>query len=87
MSQVNTCIYHKASLRENDRKDFLSEIEMMKKVAEGQNPHVVGLLGCITTKEPLTIITELIKYGDLLSYLSTSRRMVLYMYQIFHACY
>ena len=49
---------------------------MMKKVAEGQNPHVVGLLGCVTIREPLCLITEFIKYGDLLSYLRTNRRMV-----------
>ena len=50
---------------------------MMKKVAEGQNPHVVRLLGCITIKEPLTLIIEFVKYGDLLSYLRTNRKMVI----------
>ena len=34
-------------------------------IAEGQNPHVVGLLGCVTIREPLCLITEFIKYGDL----------------------
>ena len=60
----------------NERQDFLSEIEMMKKVAEGQNPHVVCLVGCVTIQEPLCLITEFVKYGDLLSYLRTNRRMV-----------
>ena len=60
----------------NERKDFLSEIEMMKKVAEGQNPHVVGLLGCVTIQEPLCLITEFVKYGDLLSYLKSNRKKV-----------
>ena len=49
---------------------------MMKKVAEGQNPHVVCLVGCVTIQEPLCLITEFVKYGDLLSYLRTNRRMV-----------
>ena len=70
------CIY-KASAPGNERQDFLSEIEMMKKVAEGQNPHVVGLLGCVTIQEPLCLITEFVKFGDLLSYLRINRRMVL----------
>ena len=48
----------------------------MKKVAEGQNPHVVGLVGCVTTQEPLCLITEFVEYGDLLSYLRTSRKQV-----------
>ena len=68
---------HAVSAKGNERKDFLSEIEMMKKVAEGQNPHVVGLLGCVTIQEPLCLITEFVKFGDLLSYLRMNRRMVL----------
>ena len=64
------------SAKGGERKDFLSEIEMMKKVAEGQNPHVVCLVGCVTIQEPLCLITEFVKYGDLLSYLKTNRRMV-----------
>ena len=62
------------SAQGNERKDFLSEIEMMKKVAEGQNAHVVGLLGCVTIQEPLCLITEFVKYGDLLSYLRSNRK-------------
>ena len=64
------------SAKGNERQDFLSEIEMMKKVAEGQSPHVVCLLGCVTIQEPLCLITEFVKYGDLLSYLRTNRRIV-----------
>ena len=66
-----------ASSSGNERKDCLSEIEMMKKVAEGQNPHIVHLLGCVTIKEPLTLIIEFIQYGDLLSYLRTNRKIVI----------
>ena len=65
-----------ASAKGNERKDFLSEIEMMKKVAEGQNPHVVGFLGCVTIQEPLCLITEFVQYGDLLSFLRSIRRQV-----------
>ena len=64
------------SAKGSERQDFISEIEMMKKVAEGQNTHVVGLLGCVTIQEPLCLITEFVKFGDLLSYLRTNRRMV-----------
>ena len=71
------CFVYIVSAKGNERQDFLSEIEMMKKVAEGQNPHVVGLLGCVTIQEPLCLITEFVKYGDLLSYLRTNRRMVI----------
>jgi len=49
---------------------------MMKKVSEGQNPHVVAMLGCVTTQEPLCLLTEFVQYGDLLSYLRSSRTIV-----------
>ena len=48
----------------------------MKKVAEGNNPHVITFIGCVTVQEPLCLITEFVKYGDLLSYLETIRKLV-----------
>ena len=65
-----------ASATGNERTDFLSEIEMMKKIAEGNNPHVVNMMGCVTIQEPLCLITEFVKYGDLQSYLRTNRKLV-----------
>ena len=49
---------------------------MMKKIAEGNNPHVVNMIGCVTVQEPLCLVTEFVKYGDLLSYLRTTRKQV-----------
>ena len=48
----------------------------MKKIAEGNNPHVVNMLGAVTIQEPLCIITEFVEYGDLLKYLRASRIQV-----------
>ena len=48
----------------------------MKKVAQGNNPHVITFIGCATLQEPLCLITEFVKYGDLLSYLETMRKLV-----------
>ena len=48
-------------------------------VAEGNNPHVVNMIGCVTLQEPICLVTEFVKYGDLLTYLTTFRKMV-YMY-------
>lgn len=64
------------SAQGSERQDFLSEIEMMKTIAEGQNPNVIGLVGCVTFQEPLSLILEFVEYGDLLSYLRTNMRMV-----------
>ncbi len=52
---------------------------MMKKVSEGYNPHVVAMLGCVTTQEPLCLVTEFVEYGDLLSYLRSSRNVVSFL--------
>lgn len=60
-----------------ERKDFINEIGLMKNIAEGNNPHVVALIGCVTEKEPLCLITEYLPYGDLLSYLHSIRKMVM----------
>ena len=65
-----------ASASGNERTDFISEIEMMKRIAQGNNPHVVNMIGCVTIQEPLCLITEFVKYGDLQSYLRTNRKMV-----------
>ena len=48
----------------------------MKTIAEGNNSHVISLIGCVTEKEPLCLITEYLPYGDLLSYLHTIKKMV-----------
>ena len=48
----------------------------MKLVAEGNNTHVVSYVGCVTVQEPLCLITEFVRHGDLLAYLQNIRRMV-----------
>jgi proto-oncogene tyrosine-protein kinase Ret len=65
----------KTSAKGGERRDFLSEIEMMKKVSAGQNPHVVSMVGCVTVQEPLSLITEFVPYGNLLQYLRTNQRL------------
>ena len=61
---------------EKDKGDFLAEIDMMKKIAEGYNTHIVNMVGCVTLQEPLCLITEFVPYGDLLSYLKYQRKKV-----------
>lgn len=71
-----TQLLHTASANGGEKTDFLHEIDTMKKIAEGNNPHVVNLIGCVTIQEPLCLITEFVKHGDLLSYLQTIRKLV-----------
>jgi len=45
---------------------------MMKKVSGSDNElskFVVNMVGCVTSKEPMMLILEYMKYGNLLDYL------------------
>jgi len=61
----------KASAPDSDRKDLLSELEVMKKLKP--HPHVIKLVGCVTESDPLFVLIEYVPYGDLLGYLRKSR--------------
>lgn len=56
---------------EKERKDLLSELEVLKKLKPHR--HVIKLLGCVTQSDPLLVIIEYVPYGDLLGYLRKSR--------------
>ena len=62
-----------ASASASERDDFLKEMNTMKNIAKGRNPHVVNMVGCVTIEEPLYLIMEFVKHGDLLSYLKSIR--------------
>ena len=47
----------------------------MKKVTSG-NIHIVNLIGCVTSSEPRCLMSELVTYGSLLSYLRTHQKKV-----------
>ena len=49
----------------------------MKVIANGNNPHVVNMIGAVTRQEPMCVVTEFLEHGDLLSYLKTSRKKVM----------
>lgn len=67
-----------------EKADFLSEIDMMKKIAEGYNPHIVNMVGCVTLQEPLCLITEFVPFGDLLSFLRSNRKKVKRTFSFLH---
>ena len=73
------------------KHDFLQEIHLMKKVAQGCNPFVVNMIGCCTTEEPLALIMEFVSGGNLLEFLKSHRRKVcihstlcMLKYKMFH---
>ncbi|XP_078379477.1 uncharacterized protein LOC144662528 isoform X2 [Oculina patagonica] len=61
----------KANAPESDRKDLLSELELMKKLKP--HPHVIKLMACVTETDPMLVLIEYVPFGDLLGYLRKSR--------------
>ena len=55
-------------------QEFLEEIQLMKKI--GYHPNIVNLLACCTTTNPIFLVVEFAKNGDLLNYLKKRREQV-----------
>lgn len=62
-----------------EKSNFLKEIDMMKKVSSGESElskFVVNMLGCMTYKEPMLLVLEFMRHGNLLDYLRLMRPKV-----------
>ena len=59
---------------EEELEDFSEEIQMMKTI--GYHKNIVNLVGCSTKREPLCLVVEYMRYGDLLNYLRQRRSKV-----------
>ena len=60
--------------REQQKEEFLQEIEQMKLLGAHQN--IVSLVGCCTLQEPKFLVIEYVPFGDLLHWLRRRRRKV-----------
>ena len=70
---------------EQEKRDFVGEITLMKRIGFAKHPHVVGLFGCVTIPEPMCILLEYLEYGSLRDYLQSISEevcttLLLYMY-------
>lgn len=59
---------------EEQRQEFLGEIELMKQIGKHQN--VLSFVGCWTTTKPLLLVIEYVAHGDLRQWLIRKRRQV-----------
>ncbi|CAH3171312.1 unnamed protein product [Porites evermanni] len=59
---------------EEEKRQFLDEIELMKEVGKHQN--VLSFLGCWTTTKPFLLIMEYVAHGDLLCWLRRKRSQI-----------
>ena len=61
---------------ENTVSEFIKEIELMKRVGEKHNNHVVSMICCVVNQEPKALVLEYVEYGDLLQYLQNNKVFV-----------
>ncbi|XP_071794664.1 uncharacterized protein [Asterias amurensis] len=57
----------KCNASQSMKEDFLDEIKLIIEI--GTHPNILPVLGCCTVDEPYYLITEYMKYGDLLHFL------------------
>ena len=62
--------------RGEERKLFLDEINVMKRISDGSNPHVLKMLGCVTTTLPIMLIMQFVPHGSLKEYLRAMKSNV-----------
>ncbi|XP_070542318.1 uncharacterized protein [Ptychodera flava] len=54
-----------------EKDEFLREITTLQEI--GKHANILGILGCCTLEEPYFLITEYMKYGDLLHFLRRTK--------------
>ena len=64
-----TFISFSGSRRDQEKKRFMDEIKVMKRISDGSNPHVLKMLGCVTTTFPMMLILQFVPQGNLKDYL------------------
>ena len=63
----------------SEKENFFKEMKMMKMVSSADNEmkkFVVNMVGCVTVKEPLLLVVEFVKHGDLQTFLRTIKKQV-----------
>ena len=66
---------------EQDRRQLLREIEVMKEV--GTHRNIVSMLGYWKQSHPIMLIMEYVPNGDLLQWLRNKRQQVSLLYQLY----
>ena len=51
----------------------MDEINVMKRVSDGINPHVLKMIGCITATQPMMLVMQFVPHGSLKDYLRTKK--------------
>ena len=54
----------------------MDEINVMKRVSDGINPHVLKMIGCVTTTSPMMLVMQLVLHGSLKDYLRAKKGVI-----------
>ena len=54
----------------------MDEINVMKRVSDGINPHVLKMIGCVTTTYPMMLVMEFVPHGSLKDYLRVKKGVI-----------
>ena len=63
---------------EEEKRQFLQEIDLMKDVAS--HPNILSIFGFWVRSEPIMLIMEYVPHGDLLQWLRNKRQQVKLVY-------
>jgi hypothetical protein len=78
-AQISCFLECTADALGSEKENFFKEMKMMKMVSSADNEmkkFVVNMVGCITVKEPLLLVVEFVKHGDLQTFLRTIKKQV-----------
>lgn len=76
---INLIVLCTADALGSEKENFFKEMKMMKMVSSADNEmkkFVVNMVGCVTVKEPLLLVVEYVKHGDLQAFLRTIKKQV-----------
>ena len=64
------------SSSDSDRQLFLDEINIMKRASDGNNPHVLKMIGCVTITLPMMVLLQFVPHGNLKDYLLALKMVI-----------
>ena len=67
------CLANLGFSSDNERSLFTDEINVMKRVSDGINPHVLKMIGCVTTTQPMMLVMQFVPNGSLKDYLRAKK--------------
>ena len=69
MFKIHCLQWYSDNSSAEEKQLFTDEINVMKRVSDGNNPHVLKMLGCVTATNPMMLVLQFVPQGNLKNYL------------------